>query len=155
MKRLFMKLGLFALVFAVVMGALAPQVHAQLAPPSQVSLRNDAGNSYSTNAASASTTTLTPVSGQYAYIYSIHIDNCAGATAVTAAGVTTITTTNLPGSPIWTLGSGTTAGACAQSFSETYPSGLKALATGAVTFVLPTFATNQTIRLNIMWASGN
>jgi hypothetical protein len=35
-----------------------------------------------------------------------------------------------------------------------WPSGLKAQTPGtAVTFVLPTFATNQTVRVNVAWRS--
>lgn len=134
---------------------LASAASAQQATPvQQVAARLDSATQVGTSATSAATITLTPNGGEAVYVYEIDVNNCAGASAVTAAAPTTITTTNLTGSPNWTLGSGVTAGACAQAFSVSYPGGLKATAPGtAVTFVLPTFATNQTVRVNVAWRS--
>jgi len=116
--------------------------------------RLDAATTVSSSVTSAATITLTPSASQNVYIYEMDIQNCAGTTAVTAAAVTTITSTNLPGSPAWTMGSGTTAGTCVQSLVMQFPTGLKSIVPGtAVTVVLPTFATNQTIRVNVAWAS--
>ena len=100
----------------------------------------------------AATATLTPNNGSV-YIQNIHVSNCAGSAAVTAAAITSITSTNLGG---WgaQLGSGTTAGGCVQDFVVTWPpGGFKAPAGQAVTVTLPTFATNQTIRVDIAWNS--
>lgn len=115
----------------------------------------DAATQMSTSATSAATITLTPNGREYVYIYSITISNCAGAAAVTAAAVTTLTTTNLSGSPAWTIGSGATAGLCQPVIQELFPNTLSAQTPGsAVTLVLPTFATNQTLRVNVSWYSG-
>jgi hypothetical protein len=120
----------------------------------QSSQRQDAATTMSTSATSAATITLTPNAGESVYVYAIDIANCAGGTAVTAAAVTSITTTNITGSPAWTIGSGVTAGQCTQSFGVNYATGVKSTTPGTnVTFVLPTFATNQTIRLNVAWRS--
>ena len=67
-----------------------------------------------------------------------------------------MTTTAIGGgtTPVWTLGSGTTAGACQPVINDVYASGLKSNTSGtAVTFVLPTFATNQTLRVQVAWRS--
>jgi hypothetical protein len=115
----------------------------------QSSTRYDAGTTCATSATSAATITFSAVSGQYFYITEIDFQNVVGATAVTAAAATSVTTTNITGSPAWTMASGTTAGSATQIFSVNYPTGLKSSAPGtATTIVLPTFATNQTIRVN-------
>jgi hypothetical protein len=105
--------------------------------------------------------TLTPNGGETIYIYAIDIDNCSDATGATAAAVTSITTTNISGSPAFTMGSGSTTaatpggpGLCQPHLQIDYPTGLKAQASGTpVTFVLPAFATHQTIRLNVSYRS--
>jgi hypothetical protein len=108
----------------------------------------------STSNTTASTITLTPLASQFVYIDAIEFDNCAGAGAVTAAAATSVTSTNLVGSPIWQMGSGTAAGSCVQSRFLEFPNAMKASAPGTnVTFVLPTFAANQTIRFSIYWHS--
>ena len=112
----------------------------------------DAAQAVSTSNTSAATLTLTPTSGSV-YVTDVHISNCAGASAVTAAAPTSLTTTNLYGAA-WQIGSGVTAGVCQPEVSDPYPlGGLKAAAPGAVTFVLPTFATNQTVRVQVTWYS--
>lgn len=150
MKRLILVLGLLALA------AQAP-TYAQQAQPAtpvqQTATHVDSATQVTTSATSAATLTLTPNSGESVYIHTIDISNCAG-TSAAAAAVTTITTTNITGSPAWTMGSGATAGLCTQAFSIQYPFGVKSATPGtAVTFVLPTFATQQTIRLNVSWRS--
>lgn len=147
---------LLTLLLALVLSAPAVYLYAQTAATSvqHSPAHIDSAARVDTSATSAATITLTPNGGELVYIYEIDVQNCAGSAAVTAAAQTSITTTNLTGTPAWMMGSGTTAGACTQVFSGTYPTGLKAQAVGtAVTFVLPTFATNQTIRLNVAWRS--
>ena len=145
--------------FAVIaLLAIAAIVYAQVGPGisgtlvQQSPTKYDAATQTTTSATSAATLTLTPPGSQYVYIFEIDISNCAGATAVTAAAPTNITTTNITGGWTYQLGSGVTAGQCTQNQSMVFPTGLKASAPGtAVTFVLPTFATNQTVRLNVVW----
>lgn len=115
----------------------------------------DAAIGIKTSATTGATLTIPGVAGQFVYVQQVDVANCAGAAAVTAAAPTTITTTNLPGSLAWTVGSGVTAGQCQAFPSIVYPKGLKSLAAGTdVTIVLPTFATNQTIRLNVAYSYG-
>lgn len=107
----------------------------------------DAASLSSTSATSAATITITPPAGNYVYITNLEITNCAG-TTVTAAAPTTITSTNLSGAA-WTIGSGATAGICQPSAaSGSFSAGWRSSTPGtAVTFVLPTFVTQQTIRV--------
>ena len=142
-------------------GNFITSIRAQVAQPAtavqQTATRADAAAAWSTIAGVSSgtnTLTLTPNGGESIYIYGIDIQNCAGASAVTAANTTTITTTNISGSPIWNIGSGVTAGLCTQSFAVPVQTGLKSQTPGtAVTFVVPQVATNQGIRLNVAWRS--
>lgn len=105
-----------------------------------------------TSASSAATITITPPGGTSVYITNFEITNCAGGTAVTAAAPTTVTTTNLGGAA-WTVGSGVTAGLCQPSPAVgSFSSGFKSAVPGtAVTIVLPTFATNQTVRVSVYY----
>jgi hypothetical protein len=142
----------FALVFAVEMH-FSPKVSAQAqssaTPTQQTSTELRAAVVAGTSATSAATITLTPPGSLNVYITEVDIQNCAGASAVTAAAPTTVSTTNITGSPAFTVGSGLTAGLCTNQVI-TYPTGLKSTTPGtAVTYVLPTFATNQTIRVNV------
>lgn len=109
----------------------------------------DAAQLVASSATTATTLTLTPPAGQSVYVTNIEITNCASATAVTAAAPTTVSTTNLGGAA-WTLGSGVTAGLCQPSpINGPFPLALKSATPGvAVTIVLPTFATNQIIRVS-------
>lgn len=149
------RINLFLLAAVLTVSSVALlRAQTNSTPVQQSSARLDSAAQVTTSATSAATLTLTPNGGEVVYIYEIDVQNCAGASAVTAAAQTSITTTNLTGTPSFQLGSGTTAGACAQNVSMQYPTGLKATAVGtAVTFVLPTFATNQTVRLNVAWRS--
>src|SRR5258708_6554702 len=72
----------------------------------------DSGTFVVHNHTSNTTSTITPPGGQYVYVIGIDISNCAGASAVTAAGPTYITTTGLTGSPQYQMGSGVAAGLC-------------------------------------------
>lgn len=118
-------------------------------PVQQTATRSDAATNCGSSATSAATITFTPPGNLSVYLTEIDFQNVAGSAAVTAAAPTTVTTTNLTGLPVWTMASGTTAGTNTQSFSAVYPLGLKSTTPGtAVTVVLPTFATNQTIRVN-------
>lgn len=115
--------------------------------------RSDVATQVSTTATSATTLTLTPQNGQYVYVTSIRYTNCAGASAVTAASVTTVTTTNLGGVTLQ-MGSGVAAGLCVQDGVDNFSgAGLRAAAPGPVTVVTPTYATNQTIRVAVYWYS--
>jgi hypothetical protein len=150
MKRWILSLALLALITSA-------SGHAQQVQPAtavqQTATHADTATQVTTSATSAATLTLTPNSGESVYLHTVDISNCAG-TSAAAAAVTTITTTNITGSPAWTMGSGATAGNCTQAFSIQYPFGVKSATPGtAVTFVLPTFATQQTIRLNVSWRS--
>lgn len=112
--------------------------------------RFDAATVVGTSKTSAATITIAAVNGQYFYLTGIDTTNCATGTAVTAAAPTDITSTNLNGAA-WTVGSGVTAGLCQpQSFSSFGPAGLKSALPGtATTIVLPTFATNQIVRVSV------
>lgn len=113
----------------------------------------DAATNVSHSHTSAATITITPPGGQYVYITALDLSNCAGATAVGAAAPTYITTTNISGLPQYQLGSGVTAGLCTSVPTPALNvGGLRSQAAGtAVTFVLPTFATNQTASLNVYY----
>ena len=151
------------LAFTLILAALAfapavalAQQNAAATPVTLTGARGDNSDRIATTASSATTLTLTPAVGEYVYVYYIHISNCAGATAVTAAAVTTVTSTAIGNgtTPAWTMGSGVTAGLCHQVIDTVFPTGLKGNTAGtAVTFVTPTFETNQTIRLLIGWRS--
>jgi hypothetical protein len=138
-------------LFALPLGKASAQQAS--APVQQNATHLDAATLYATSGATGGTLTFQPPGSLSFYLTAIDITNCAGASAVTAAGVTTVTTTNFGNSstagPIWTVGSGTTAGSCQPTISVSYPGGLKSNTPGlAATIVLPTFATNQTVRVN-------
>lgn len=139
-------LGLLISVLLAVSQVFAQGVPGTLTQQSPTKL--DTAGLVSTSATSASTITITPPSSNSVYVTNVEITNCAGGTAVTAAAPTTVTTTNLGGAA-WTVGSGVTAGLCQPSpINGPFPMALKSAQPGlAVTLVLPTFATNQTIRV--------
>lgn len=108
---------------------------------------------HSHTSAATITVPAPPDSLQFVYIIGIDITNCAGASAVTAAAPTFITTTNLSGAPQYALGSGVTAGQCTATPSVAFTNTLRATTAGAaVTFILPTFATNQTVSVNVYYS---
>lgn len=109
------------------------------------------GHSHSTGA----TITITVPAGQYAYVTGLDISNCQGS-AVTAAAPTYVTTTGLNGSPQWVIGSGpATAGTCSPTATFAFAKSLKSQTAGTnVTFVLPTFVTNQVVGVNVYYYLG-
>ena len=148
--RLARLLSLFAVLFlASVMPALAQAPTRVQQDPSRLDAGVVAQHSHTT----ATTLTITPPAGQFVYVIGLDISNCATGTAVTAAAPTYITTTGLNGSPQYQIGSGVTAGLCQPvpvGFSPQAP--LKSATPGsAVTFVLPTFATNQVVSFNVYY----
>ena len=148
MKNFLSKLSLVAALGLLCLAA--PAVHAQTATQ-QSATHPDAAQLVQTTVTSAATLTLTPPSGQSVYVTAVDISNCAGASAVTAAAPTSVTTTNLGGAT-WQVGSGVTAGLCTLSATGVFALPLKSAAPGtAVTFVEPTFATNQTVRLTVYY----
>lgn len=115
--------------------------------------RNDAANLVGTSASSGATITLTPGGSQSAYISEVHITNCSSASTVVATNVLSLTTTNMGGAA-WTIAGGNpTAGSCTDQIDTFGNAPLKANAPGAVTFVLPSFNGNQTIRVSVYWYS--
>lgn len=116
--------------------------------------RIDAATTATHSHTTGATLTLTPTAGQYVYITAIDINNCATGTAVTAAAPTYITTTNITGTPQYQIGSGVTAGLCQPVPVAPFSTPLRSAAvTTAVTFVLPSFATNQVVSVNVYWNS--
>lgn len=136
-------------VWAAAQTTAAPQ------PVQQIASRADAATKTATSATSAAVLSLPPMNqGDSIYLYEIDVANCAGASAVVAAAPTTISTTNIDGGLAFTVGSGATAGLCQPFPPLIYPTGLKAQAPNLpVTITLPTFATNQTIRVNAVYRS--
>lgn len=132
---------------AAVLGLLAAVPASAQTSVQQSASRLDAATALGTSKSTGATITITPTAGLSFYMTGIDIMNCAGASAVTAAAPTDITTTNMNGA-VWTVGSGATAGLC-QTENMSYVTPLKAAAPGAATFVLPTFATNQVIRMSV------
>lgn len=152
-----MKKWIQSLVLAALLVLLlaAPSAKAQQGQGTQVwwnASRYDISTGVATTVTSAATLTITPAAGQYVYITQISYSNCAGASAVTAAGPTSITSTNLNGAT-WQVGSGVTAGLCTQDVRDTFGNApLKSAAAGtAVTVINPTFATNQTVRTSVYY----
>jgi hypothetical protein len=142
-----------ALALGLCGAALAQQATGNITPVQQTATDQRAATWIGTSGATGVTLTAQPPAGQFFYLTAIDITNCAQASAVTAANSTTVTTTNLGNTstagPIWTVGSGVAAGLCQPTMQESWPSGLKSNTPGlATTIVLPTFATNQVIRVN-------
>jgi hypothetical protein len=152
-KRMF---GVVLIVLMIAVGGARVGLHSQsttLATPiQQVPAEVRSAVQVQHSHTSAATLTL-PANGQFIYITGIDISDCAGGTAVTAAAPTYITTTNISGAPQWQIGSGVTAGLCTSTpaaVATSFP--LKSQAAGTnVTVVLPTFATNQTVSVNVYY----
>lgn len=143
------RIVLFLLLFLAVSVAKAQVPASVQAVPTTLL----ASTGYQTSATSAATITVPGVNGQSIYVTNVEIANCAGAAAVTGAAPTTMSTTNLGGAA-FTIGSGSTAaGQCnAPATNGVFANPLKSASPGtAVTFVLPTFATNQTVRVNVWY----
>lgn len=86
-----------------------------------------------------------------AAICAIDIANVQDATGVAAAAATFITTTGINGSPQYVVASGTASAGLESPFKMiNFTAPLKSAQSGTnVTFVLPTFATHQTISVNV------
>lgn len=134
-------LGLLVAALLIAEPALAQ------APVQQVPTRLDAATNTSTANTTGAVITITPPGGNYVYVTGVDITNCAGASAVTGATPTTLSSTNLNGAT-WTIGSGATAGLCQPVPASLAALPLKSAAPGTnVTITLPAFATNQTVRV--------
>jgi hypothetical protein len=118
----------------------------------QQSQHLDAATLIGNNHSSATTLTLTPPSGQYLYLTSVHIENCASATVTVAVPTSVISTGfSTSGSPSFEIQSGTTSGLCSES-NIIWPQALKSQNAGTnVTFVTPAFATNQIINFEVSY----
>lgn len=152
MRRMLARL-LISLCFLVVPISLSAQGPQGGTLTYQAPTRYDVTNKYATSATSAATITLTPAGQNYVYLTAIEVMNCAGA-AVTGAAPLTLTTTGLGGgtTPAWTIGTAGTAGMCNPAVTSSYYIPVKSNSPGAaVTFVLPTFTTNQVIRVNVWY----
>lgn len=120
----------------------------------QAPTRLDAANLTGHSHTSAATISFTVPSGNYLYLTGVDIVDCAGGSAVTAAAPTflTISTGSIggPGLPQWMIGSGATAGLCQPGPSVEYVVPVKITpSAGTVVFTMPTFATNQTVSVNL------
>lgn len=144
------------LVAALLLGMAAAVPYAQTVGGTLVytaSSRQDVTTNFATSATSAATITISPPGNQYVYITGIEVMNCAG-TTVTSASPLSLTTTGLGGgtTPVWTLGTTGTAGMCNPAVTSSYYIPIKSNAPGTnVTFVLPTFTTQQTVRVNVWY----
>jgi len=118
----------------------------------QVATRTDAASICLTSAASAGTITWTPPGGQFVYVTEIDFQRGENTTGIgSAAAPTTVSISNIQGSPIWDMASGpvTTPGINVETFTVSYPMGLKSAAPGtAVTITLPTIPANTFTRVN-------
>lgn len=161
-----MKKILFSLFLTL---ALLPGVaHAQATPgvgvPGAVDVRLPAERADVSNLVQhthTTGTTLTLTAGaaggpqQHIYINAIEISDCEG-TAVTAAAPTFITTTGINGNPQYMVGSGpATAGTCTPTPIINFATPLQNATPGtSVTFVLPSFITNQVVSVNVYYRLG-
>jgi hypothetical protein len=157
---------LFAVLLLLIPSALLAQGTPGPTPPGAVSVvtpveRSDAA----TNVAHSHTTggTLTLSAGaaggptQTIYITGIDVSNCQSTTGVTAAVPTYITTTGINGSPQYQLGSGpaTSPGLCQPTAFLSFTAPIKSQTPGTnVTFILPAFATNQVVSVNVYYRLG-
>lgn len=151
MKRIVISI-LVLLLISVAACAQAPTAVQQAGsrPDAAAFLQGPAGGATScatvNTTAALNTVTITPPAGNHVYITGVYIDITADVTGVTQ--VATMATTNITGSPIWSLATIVpTAGAngTMRQISETFPTALKSTVPGtAVTFV-PSAQTNHAI----------
>jgi hypothetical protein len=146
-------LAFFSLIFLLLVSSSFGQQGASI----QVSgSRNDAATAVGHSHSSAATITLTPTTGQYIYVTGLDISNCETGTTVAVAAPTYVTTTNITGAPQYQVGSGpgTSPGVCSPVSVIGFTTPLRSTAvTTAVTFVLPTFITNQIVSVNVYYYS--
>lgn len=147
-------LVILAIIFTIV-GISGFQLRGQQQSASsvqQVATRSDAANICLTSNTSTGTITWTPPGGVNVYVTEIDFESGQNTTGIAAAAApTTVTISNISGSPIWDLASGaaTTPGTNTETFSVLYPTGLKSSVPGtAVTITLPTIPANTFIRVN-------
>lgn len=89
-------------------------------------------------AGSQSTATMTPSGGNSVYITSIDLEGCSTGSATTATPNVNFTSTNITGSPVWSLSFPTTANTCQFLPSSAFATPLKSTTPGtAVTIVSP------------------
>lgn len=137
-----------SLLAAALLCGVAGTASAQIAPTTitNTATRLDASafsNGFTTAACntvntSAPTLTITPPAGQFVYLTNVSIDITTDATGTSAT--TYLSSTNITGSPVWSLATLTVAAAVggmnARQINETYNPPLKATAAGtAVTLV--------------------
>lgn len=105
---------------------------------------------------SAATITITAAPNQFIYVTGLDISNCQGTAIAAAAAPTYVTTTGLTGSPQYQIGSGpVAAGTCSPTSTFAFAVPLKSTSAGTnVTFVLPTFITNQVVSVNVYYEIG-
>lgn len=101
------------------------------------------------------TLTLPGATGQFHYI--TRIDIMRNATAALAGTATLlITTTNLPGSPVWSVGNAMIAGGTQVDVNATFQNPLKSSVAGtATTFVIPAPGAGVLYRANVHYYVGN
>lgn len=98
------------------------------------------------------TVTLLAVAGQFHYITSIDIVRATNATATAAGAALTITTTNLPGNPVWLFGNASTAGGTTVLVRSEPTRPLKSsVANTNTTFVVPAAGAGEIIRANVQY----
>jgi hypothetical protein len=155
-----MKTKLYSLLSLVLMIGVVGLMHEtarsqqtqSATPVQQTATMNNAATAAAHSHTSAATITITVPAGNYAYITGLDISDCATGTAVTAAAPTYVTTTNITGAPQYQIGSGVTAGLCQPTASLAFSQPIKSAVPGTnVTFVLPTFATNQVDSVNVYY----
>jgi hypothetical protein len=92
--------------------------------------------------------------GLFHYITAFDFQVSGGAAANAAAAAPSITTTNLPGNPLWRFGIPATAGGF-QAFSKAWTNPLKSVAANtATTFVCPIPGSNSVISANVSYYVG-
>lgn len=136
-------------------GPTPPGAVAVVNPVERADSATNAQHSHSTGATITLTAGAAGTNTQSIYITGIDISNCEGA-AVTAAAPTYITTTGINGSPQYQIGSGpATAGTCSIASPPAFTAPVKNATPGTnVTFVLPTFVTNQVVSVNVYYRLG-
>lgn len=153
---LFLLLGLSSAAFAQATQGPTPPGAVGVALPAE---RSDAATNVQHSHTTGATITLTAGTPggpqQSIYVTGLDISNCQGS-AVTAAAPTYITTTGINGSPQYQVGSGSaTAGLCTPTSVLTFTAPLKSATPGTnITFILPSFITNQVVSVNVYYRLG-
>ena len=138
-------------------GPTPPGAVVTVSPVERPDSATNVQHSHSTGATLTLTAGAAGTSSQSIYITGLDISNCESTTGVTAAVPTYITTTGISGSPQYQLGSGpaTAPGLCTPVSVINFTAPLKSSTPGTnVTFVLPAFAANQVVSLNVYYRLG-